>query len=171
MRKTRKCQGCSKDFLVYTTVNGKKVSLTARRYCLECSPYGSYAQTKKPVQNGKRQCIGCQQWINLDEFALRGKTKLFRSHCKQCDGQRATRYGQDSKVRAVEYLGGSCCICGYDRSLRSLTFHHVDPTSKGFAIADFKCRKWETVRAELDKCILVCANCHGEIEEGAICSL
>lgn len=171
MRNTRKCQGCSTDFLLYPRINGKSLNLSKRRYCLTCSPYGSLSKNRKPIIDGKRQCVGCKEWVNLDEFLLRGKTKLLRSHCRACDGKRATRYGQDSKARAVEYLGGSCCVCGYARTLRSLTFHHVEPDKKGFAIADFKCRKWEAIQEELSKCILLCANCHGEIEDGTICTV
>lgn len=69
------------------------------------------------------------------------------------------------KKKAVEYKGGECQICGYKKCMRSLDFHHLDPTKKEFAISTFKNKKIEKLKIELDKCILVCSNCHGEIHE------
>ena len=69
------------------------------------------------------------------------------------------------RARAADYLGGKCRICGYDKCLSALEFHHIDPLEKDFAISD-KLTSWEAIRAELDKCVLVCANCHREIHEG-----
>ena len=72
------------------------------------------------------------------------------------------------KKKAVEYKGGKCQICGYDKCMRSLDFHHLDPTQKDFAISTFKNKKIEKLKTELDKCILVCSNCHGEIHDGLL---
>lgn len=72
-----------------------------------------------------------------------------------------------AKLKAIEYKGGKCCICGYDKCARSLTFHHLDPTKKDFGISG-STKSFEKLKPELDKCILVCANCHGEIHEGLI---
>lgn len=74
-------------------------------------------------------------------------------------------YRQRMKQRAIEYKGGKCVVCGYNRCIRSLQFHHLDPSEKDFNLAAVT-RKWERVKPELDKCILVCANCHGEIHHG-----
>lgn len=73
---------------------------------------------------------------------------------------------QRIKERAVEHKGGACSICGYNRCLRSLEFHHTDPTQKDFTIANNTGRSWNDILSELDKCILVCSNCHGEIHDG-----
>ncbi len=75
------------------------------------------------------------------------------------------------KVRllAIEYGGGACQICGYKKCNRALSFHHKDPTKKDFGLsAEGLTRSWEKTKIELDKCILVCANCHMEIHEGLI---
>lgn len=67
------------------------------------------------------------------------------------------------KQKAVEYMGGKCCRCGYNRSLFALQFHHVDHTTKRYTVAAILASgKWETIAAELDKCIMLCANCHFE---------
>lgn len=70
---------------------------------------------------------------------------------------------------ARAYKGDKCEICGYDTCARALSFHHLDPKKKEFGISDKGLtRSWEKIKAELDKCILVCANCHMEIHEGII---
>ena len=73
------------------------------------------------------------------------------------------------KVRemAVSHKGGKCNLCGYDRCLEALEFHHLDPSQKDFAISQRgHSRSWERVRKELDKCVMLCANCHREIHAG-----
>lgn len=67
------------------------------------------------------------------------------------------------KQRAVEYLGGKCRRCSYDKCSAAMDFHHRDPTQKEFRIASGHTRKWEFIRAELDKCDLLCSNCHREL--------
>ena len=68
----------------------------------------------------------------------------------------------------MEEAGGSCAICGYARAAVNLHFHHVDPTQKRFSITSATGKAIATLRAEAAKCVLVCANCHGEIEAGLI---
>lgn len=66
------------------------------------------------------------------------------------------------KERATYVLGGKCQICGYDKCIQALDFHHVNPEEK---TADFNAnanRSWQTTREEIKKCILLCANCHRE---------
>lgn len=68
------------------------------------------------------------------------------------------------KQMAIAYRGGKCERCGYAKCETALAFHRLDPASKDFSIsADGITRSWEKVRKELDKCALVCANCHAEI--------
>jgi hypothetical protein len=70
------------------------------------------------------------------------------------------------KVRemAVEYKGGKCSRCGYSRCLEALEFHHLDSSRKDFGISEKGySRSWQKVREEIEKCLLVCANCHREL--------
>lgn len=74
------------------------------------------------------------------------------------------------KQLSIEYKGGKCQICGYQKYQGGLDLHHLDASTKEFGIgARGYTRSWEKVKAELDKCILVCANCHREIEAGITC--
>ena len=70
------------------------------------------------------------------------------------------------KVRemAVQYKGGQCSRCGYKKCVEALEFHHLDSSQKDFGIsAKGYTRSWARVREEIEKCVLVCANCHREL--------
>ncbi|PIZ48257.1 hypothetical protein CO180_03375 [candidate division WWE3 bacterium CG_4_9_14_3_um_filter_41_6] len=71
------------------------------------------------------------------------------------------------RKEAVYFLGGSCCICGYDKYIGALEFHHIDPNEKEFGLSSRGLtRSWEKIVEELKKCVLVCSNCHREIHAG-----
>jgi hypothetical protein len=70
-----------------------------------------------------------------------------------------------TKARLREAFGGSCCICGYDKCDKALSFHHLDPSEKEFGISA-RIKKWEVLVKEAKKCIMVCQNCHSEIHAG-----
>ena len=69
------------------------------------------------------------------------------------------------KDLAIEYMGGRCVDCvedGRDGLFHRVVyhFHHIDPTKKEFTPTDLLCSPWETLTKELDKCVLLCSNCH-----------
>jgi DNA-binding CsgD family transcriptional regulator len=66
------------------------------------------------------------------------------------------------KIKLIEYKGGECVECGYNKCTRSLEFHHLDKNEKDFTISG-KSWSFERLKSEVDKCILVCSNCHNEI--------
>ena len=68
---------------------------------------------------------------------------------------------------AREYSGNKCMICGYNRCPGALDFHHRDPKKKEFGLSD-RCltRSWEKTKKEIEKCVLICANCHREVHAG-----
>jgi cytochrome c553 len=70
----------------------------------------------------------------------------------------------------VAEAGGCCAVCGYDRCAVNLHFHHVDPATKSFGVTSATGKSLAAYRAEASKCVLVCANCHGEIEAGVVAS-
>lgn len=68
------------------------------------------------------------------------------------------------RLMAIDYKGGKCELCGYDRCLDALEFHHLDEKNKKFGLSQAGLtRSWEKSKQELDKCIMVCANCHREL--------
>lgn len=78
--------------------------------------------------------------------------------------QHVISWRQDKKVKLVNYKGGKCERCGYDKCVQALQFHHLNPDEKDFAISG-KSYSFERLKKEVDKCIMVCANCHIEIHE------
>ena len=93
-----------------------------------------------------------------------------RWRCKRCAGEAVTRRLQKVKRLLIEAAGGCCAICGYSRCVVSLHFHHVDPAAKSFALSVATGKSLRAYQEELKKCVLVCANCHGEIETGMVSS-
>ena len=82
------------------------------------------------------------------------------------DKHPVTKARRRRKEKLVEYYGGQCVLCGYNKSMNALHFHHKDPNTKSEAPTKV-IGQWSIERAkeELDKCILVCSNCHAEIHE------
>ena len=70
-----------------------------------------------------------------------------------------------TKEKAVFYKGGKCQQCEYDKCIAALEFHHRDPAAKEFRLSSGKTRNWDKVQKELDKCDLLCANCHREVHD------
>jgi 5-methylcytosine-specific restriction endonuclease McrA len=70
---------------------------------------------------------------------------------------------------AIEYKGGCCQECGYNRCFEALEFHHLEPTQKDSGISQKGyARSWEKVKNEIEKCVLLCANCHREFHSGKL---
>jgi 5-methylcytosine-specific restriction endonuclease McrA len=67
------------------------------------------------------------------------------------------------KAKAVVLMGGKCTICGYNKCVKALDFHHTNPSEKDFNIS--KSSSWKKAKEEIKKCILVCKNCHAELHE------
>lgn len=90
-----------------------------------------------------------------------------RFRCGKCRAEAVTKRRRSLKRMLVEEAGGECTICGYSRCYRALEFHHLDPEAKQFELS----RRGLTLslaklRAEAKKCVLLCSNCHGEVEAG-----
>jgi len=87
--------------------------------------------------------------------------------CRLCRRQRVSDRRRRVKEILVVEAGGACRLCGYARSVAALHFHHIDPEQKSFGLAlRGVARSLERCRAEARKCVLLCANCHAEVEAG-----
>ncbi|MCW3027166.1 MAG: hypothetical protein JWN81_377 [Solirubrobacterales bacterium] len=88
--------------------------------------------------------------------------------CRLCRQEAVVRRRRRAKEILVKEAGGGCRLCGYDRCLAALEFHHVDPGLKEFGVARRGAHGLERLRVEVRKCILLCSNCHAEVESGAV---
>jgi transposase len=101
------------------------------------------------------------------EFVRTGTRGYYR--CPACTAGRVAEYRRRVKERLVADAGGRCVVCGYDAYAGALQFHHVDPTQKRFGLArGGLTRPWDEVRQEARKCVLLCGNCHAEVEAGLV---
>lgn len=66
------------------------------------------------------------------------------------------------KIASVMYLGGQCKNCGYCKNLSALEFHHTGGGKDFTLSSSTHNKKWSEIKKELDKCVLLCANCHRE---------
>lgn len=98
----------------------------------------------------------------LIEFYTRRDGNQPSSYCKVCTNLQSRTRQQALKSKAVEYKGGCCSKCGYDKYIGALEFHHLDPKEKDFNISTCKTYSFKRIRPELDKCVLLCSNCHRE---------
>jgi transposase-like protein len=95
------------------------------------------------------------------------RTSGFR--CRTCAVEQVTARRRRVKQILVEEAGGRCIVCGYDRCQRALEFHHLDPSEKRFPLAHRGLSQGiAKLRAESAKCVLLCSNCHAEVESGLI---
>lgn len=89
-----------------------------------------------------------------------------RGRCKNCHNKGQIERFRECKRKAVEYKGGCCQVCGYNKCLAALDFHHQDPKQKDPHWRQMRNWKFDRLKEELDKCILVCSRCHAEIHYG-----
>ena len=81
--------------------------------------------------------------------------------CYQCRAECVTKHRRKKKEQSVELYGGKCQLCGYNKCLRALDFHHIDPTTKSFDISSKAAsRSYESLKEEASKCYLLCKNCN-----------
>ena len=119
---------------------------------------------KRGSEDGSRETISRCKHHGDTGFVREGRG-YFR--CKRCRAERVSQRRRQIKRKLVEEAGGKCVICGYDRCQQVLQFHHLDPTTKEFHLGqNGVTRSLAKSRVEARKCILLCANCHGEVEAG-----
>ena len=107
-------------------------------------------------------CRLCSKDLHENNFFLASRRKIYDKICKNCKHDKQTQRRQDLKRKLIDLKGGKCSKCGYNKCITALEFHHSDPTVKEFNLSK-NLRATEIVLKELQKCILVCANCHREI--------
>ncbi len=164
---TKICVKCKSEFSSIAIIDGKRKNLQNRNYCLECSPWGLH-NTKKidkleNVSGEGKFCVRCNEIRPLSNFYSRGASKRYASFCKDCQNRYAMDRWIERKQESIRYKGGKCSKCGYDKNYSALVFHHRDPEKKDFDWNKLRLRSQKVITNELDKCDLLCRNCHAEL--------
>jgi transposase len=104
--------------------------------------------------------------------ATHGSTEFIRTsggyyRCGRCRSAAVSKRRRKIKATLLAEAGGKCVLCGYDRFSGALEFHHLVPSEKRFELSQRGVtRSLEAARAEARKCVLLCSNCHAEVEGG-----
>lgn len=114
-------------------------------------------------RGSKTAIFKCRQH-GVTEFVLEGRGHY---RCRRCRSSAVSKRRRAVKQKLVKEAGGACALCGYRRWPGALQFHHLDPSRKTFHISQRgHSRSLARSRAEIRKCVLLCANCHAEVEGG-----
>jgi len=107
-----------------------------------------------------KTCTKCGTSKSIDKFYTQSDRKRGSSYCKECKNAYDVARWIDKKKRAVVYKGSYCTHCGKDYPYPAMHFHHRDPLTKDCNWVQLRLRSWSKITEELDKCDLLCANCH-----------
>lgn len=140
------CQKCGQQFPCSIKLDGKKRYLHKRNFCLDCSPFG---------QHNTRNIAGCPKVISC--IACTQVTRKGSRFCPSCL-VKVRRY--QIKQAAIDYKGGCCLECKQVVHSAAFEFHHRNSEMKDFEIGPCANRSMKSIKAELDKCDLLCATCH-----------
>lgn len=153
------CANCKKEFPNSMIINGKRIGLYTRKYCLDCSPFKSNGKHKMSKQYKCRECGTTEE-----KLFTKGRYK----ECKRCRSKYNIRGAKRNKDFAVNNLGGKCSNCGYNEFKEALDIHHVYPEEKDKNFSHHNFWSLEKLKIELEKCILLCRNCHAIYHSGHI---
>jgi transposase-like protein len=134
-----------------------------RRHNLTSEPKRRRAMTTAAAAAGEAELqLRCKRH-GVTRHALRSDGY----RCTRCEADRVTAWRRKLKRILIEEAGGACALCGYARFPAALQFHHIDPSMKEFALSrKGVTRSLARAREEARKCVLLCANCHAEVEGG-----
>jgi|19_taG_2_1085344.scaffolds.fasta_scaffold00490_2 5-methylcytosine-specific restriction endonuclease McrA len=113
-----------------------------------------------------KKCFHCGELKDTEKDFYKGEAN--GRYCKKCRCRYEWEKTLIRKILAVLYKGGKCQDCGYDGYYGALEFHHVNPEEKEMSWKAMRVCSWDKMMKELDKCILLCSNCHSELHAKAI---
>lgn len=142
---------------------------TSGAWCKECC---KDREKNRYYSNPDKAKERSRKWHHENRESNNERCRRYRKlpHAKEAQrkrGRRRDAVGRNRRIELISERGGSCEVCGYHRCNHSLHFHHL--RDKKFALTGCNLkhlRYWLIAREEVSKCILVCANCHGEIHAG-----
>ena len=117
------------------------------------------------IIDGGKKCSKCDELKDVDDFYKRSNINRdgFTGYCKKCSNIYSIDRLKKVKIEMILYKGGKCfdCELNHENSNHCVfDFHHLDPNTKDPNFNRIKCQKWDKIKEEIDKCVLLCANCH-----------
>jgi len=158
-----KCQGCGDEIPNRMLIDGKVRILNKRKYCISCSPFGSH-NTKK--LNGKPRADQLPYGCSCGETDPKKFYGHKRTVCGECHNEYCKRTGKEKRQRAINELGGKCCLCGYDKYYGAMALHHLDPSAKDKTFDSLRSWSWKRIAKEIKNCVVLCHTCHSEVHAG-----
>lgn len=116
----------------------------------------------KRVSKDNQFCCNCNVKLNDNNAGCRRTKNIYFYLCKECHRIKSLETRINFKKKAIKYKGNHCQKCGYDKNIAALEFHHSNPQEKEINPAKLYSKPWEYAKSELNKCTLLCANCHRE---------
>lgn len=149
-RPKRRCARCKKWY---------QPKQRRSKYCCRACLLAAWREKQRRVHK-RRRCRECGRWF-------RPKCSHAVSCSRRCNNLSSNRNRRrEIKRLCVEYRGGKCQQCGYARSMAALDFHHRNPRHRVFSLCSSRViHTWSRLKRELDKCDLLCSNCHRELHE------
>ena len=147
------CKWCNQEF---------EASRRDTKYCSRsCQAKASRARKANNIDIREKVCGKCGKSFIVKDNAFN------RRYCYDCVPSTPKSGAQNRQIIkqwALEYKGSKCEKCGYNKCSEALEFHHKNPEEKDFNLSDRNLiLDWQEIKKELDKCVVVCANCHREI--------
>lgn len=120
--------------------------------------YRKELQERGECPKNHQWCYGCKSYKDKKEYS----PGSFKNHgpCRECSLKYDNERNRKLKKKAIEYLGGVCKKCGFAGHFASFDFHHIDPKTKEMNWNKMRKKSWDNLLVELNKCILLCSNCH-----------
>ena len=142
--KEKVCEECGHQFELKKVIDGKIRNLQRRRFCLECSPFGAHNTSHDPLVSN----------LSKQERAKRARVK------------KVVQWRQRTKEKLIQYKGGKCENCGYDKNCPdAFVFHCPDSDGEEFAMSKAYSKSFAKIKEEIDNCQLLCVLCHAEIHD------
>jgi transposase len=161
--------GCScgyiSDICKLNNLNDIGLNLSKRLTESEIIELKEYYKTHTKEETSKKFNVST---TTVNKYKENKRNKLTENEKVKNNYLNVKNFRERIKIKAVEYKGGKCIVCYYNRCIRAFDFHHLDPSKKDFNISNNCNMSWDRVKIELDKCILVCSNCHREIHDGMV---
>jgi hypothetical protein len=166
---TRNCPQCN-AIIDYKHEHSRNKAETHKSRCVSCrnqrnlKPNCECTTCKQSLYrrpSRQKENVFCSYGCRNKHYTKENYPELFtRIKRDRSSDQKRIKY---KKEKAVAHKGGKCQKCGYDKCIAALDFHHINPEEKICGVKDLMIRRWDLIKEEIDKCVLLCSNCHREL--------